>query len=114
MSPPTSATPTIDSKQPERAPDQALEQIALAQRRDQGETEDREPEVLDGSEGECHLRERRRQQEQKGGADEAAADGSETGERDGEIAVAALRHRIAVERRRDGRGRAGVLSRIAE
>ncbi len=87
----------------EAGADQALERGAARQRGDQRQAEDRQPEVFDRSEGESDLGQRRREADQERGADETAHHRRQTGDGEGEVAVAALGHGIAVERRGDGR-----------
>ena len=90
----------------EAAADAALDQAAFGKGRDQSEPEDGEPEVFDGTEGEGEFGKRRREGEERQGADETAGNGGQARQRDGEIAVAPLGHGEAVEGGGDVLGRA--------
>ncbi len=94
--------PDAGQKQAERAAGDTLDQAAFGQGGDQGKTEDGEPEVFNGAEGERHLGQWRGQGHQGHGADQAADDAGQAGDGDGVVAVAFFGERIAVESGRDG------------
>ncbi len=93
----------------EAAADERLDQVAFRKGRDQRQAKDGKPEVLDRSEGQSYGGEWRGKEQEAQCADHAANDGGEAGERDREIAIAALGHGIAVKGRRDGGRRAGSV-----
>ena len=91
----------------ECAAHQAEQRVALGERGDKGEAEDRQPEILDRTELQRDRRQWWREEEEGQRARQPADDGRDAGDRDREVAVALLGHRIAVHRGRDRGGRAG-------
>ena len=99
--------PTTDTKTPKQALIRPLTGLPPSRKMMLGEAEHGDPEYLGRAEEQRHLGQRRRQQHQREGAGDAAEGRRHDRDLKREAALALLRHRIAVEGRRDGRRRAG-------
>ena len=90
----------------QRPGEDALYQAALTERADEEDAKDRKKHVVARLETERKIRNQRRGERQHPDADEAADEGHDGRHADGDAGLAPLRHRITIQRGRDGGRRA--------